>query len=73
MCLAMPAEVIELKEKNRALVNLAGIKKEVCLDLVDDVSVGDYVIIHVGYALTKLDQHEARKTLALFSEIRSQQ
>jgi hydrogenase expression/formation protein HypC len=51
-----------------AIVDLGGIRKEVSLALVDDVAVGDYVILHVGYALTRLDPAEAEKTLALFAE-----
>ena len=48
---------------------LGGVKKEISLALLDDVKVGDYVILHVGYALSKLDPDEAEKTLALFSEM----
>ncbi|MCX7122011.1 MAG: HypC/HybG/HupF family hydrogenase formation chaperone [Gammaproteobacteria bacterium] len=69
MCLAMPAEIIQKKINNRAIVNLGGIEKEISTALIDDVKVGDYVVIHVGYALTILDEIEAKKTLALFSEM----
>lgn len=69
MCLAIPAQVIELRDADLAVVDLAGVKKEISLSLVDDVRVGDYVIVHVGYALNKLDPEEAAKTLALFVEI----
>ena len=69
MCLAIPAQVVELRPDDNALVDLAGVKKEVSLALVDGVAVGDYVIVHVGYALSKLDPDEAAKTLALFAEI----
>jgi len=69
MCLAIPAQVIELRANDLAVVDLAGVKKEISLSLVDDVTVGDYVIVHVGYALNKLDPEEAAKTLALFAEI----
>jgi hydrogenase expression/formation protein HypC len=69
MCLAMPAQVTELKPGQLARVNLGGIEKEISTVLLSDVSVGDYVIIHVGYALTKLDQAEAKKTLAAFAEL----
>ncbi len=69
MCLAIPAQVVELREGNNAVVDLAGVRKEISLALVDRVAVGDYVIVHVGYALNKLDPEEAAKTLALFAEI----
>ena len=69
MCLAIPAQVIELREGDNAVVDLAGVKKEISLSLVEDVAVGDYVIVHVGYALNKLDPEEAEKTLALFAEM----
>jgi hydrogenase expression/formation protein HypC len=51
-----------------AVVDLGGIRKQISLALVDGVAVGDYVILHVGYALSKLDAEEAGKTLALFRE-----
>lgn len=66
MCLALPVRVVELKDGDAAIVDLGGIRKEISLALVDGVSVGDYVILHVGYALTKLDPDEAEQTLALF-------
>ena len=69
MCLAIPARVVELREGDNAVVDLAGVRKEISLALVDRVAVGDYVIVHVGYALNKLDPEEAAKTLALFAEI----
>jgi hydrogenase expression/formation protein HypC len=69
MCLAIPAQVVELREGDNAVVDLAGVRKEISLSLVEDVAVGDYVIVHVGYALNKLDPEEAAKTLALFAEI----
>ena len=69
MCLAIPAQVVELRPDDNALVDLAGVKKEISLALLDGVAVGDYVIVHVGYALNKLDPGEAARTLALFAEI----
>nr|MBL8409995.1 HypC/HybG/HupF family hydrogenase formation chaperone [Dechloromonas sp.] len=69
MCLAIPAQVVELREGDNAVVDLAGVRKEISLSLVDNVTVGDYVIVHVGYALNKLDPEEAAKTLALFAEL----
>ena len=69
MCLALPAQIIELLEDERAIVNLGGITKDISIALLDEIAVGDYVIIHVGYALTRLDEVEAQKTLSLFAEM----
>ncbi|RLJ61643.1 HypC/HybG/HupF family hydrogenase formation chaperone [Sulfurisoma sediminicola] len=69
MCLAIPAKVVELLPDDQAVIDLGGVRKEISLALVSDVAVNDYVIVHVGYALNKLDQDEAEKTLALFAEI----
>ena len=69
MCLAIPAQVVELRDNDNALTDLAGVKKEISLALVDAVAVGDYVIVHVGYALNKLDPEEAAKTLELIAEM----
>lgn len=67
MCLAIPALVVELLAGDACRVELGGIRKEVSLALVDGVAVGDYVIVHVGYALTRLDPDEAAETLALLA------
>ena len=69
MCLAIPVKVVELIDDATAIVDLGGIRKEISLALVDGVQVGDYVILHVGYALSKLDPAEAARTLALFAEV----
>lgn len=69
MCLAIPACIQQLVGNDAAIVNLGGVKKEISLALVDEVAVGDYVIVHVGYALQKLDREEAERTLALFAEL----
>jgi len=68
MCLAVPVRVVELRDNDAAMVDLGGIRKEISLALVDDVAVGDYVILHVGYALARLDPAEAERTLALFAQ-----
>ena len=69
MCLAIPVRVTELRDDSTAIVDLDGIRKEISLALVDDVAVGDYVILHVGYALARLDPEEAERTLALFAGV----
>jgi hydrogenase expression/formation protein HypC len=69
MCLAIPAKVIKLLDDSGALVDIGGVQKEISLGLVEGVGVGDYVIVHVGYALARLDEEEAGRTLALFAEM----
>lgn len=65
MCLAIPARVTMMLPDGMAKVSLDGIVKEISLAFVDDVAIGDYVIIHVGYALAKVDADEAEETLAM--------
>ena len=65
MCLAVPARVVRLIDEAWCVVDLGGVRKEVSTALVDDVVVGDYLVVHVGYALGKLDVAEAERTLAL--------
>jgi hydrogenase expression/formation protein HypC len=67
MCLALPVRVVELTGADTAVVDLGGVRKEISLALVDGVEVGDYVILHVGYALTRLDPAEAERTLETFA------
>ena len=69
MCLAIPACVEQLVAGDSAIVSLGGVRKEISLALVEGVAVCDYVIVHVGFALQKLDPEEAAQTLALFAEI----
>ena len=69
MCLALPARVVAIDATgDTATVALGEVKKEISLALVDDVRVDDYVLVHVGYALNKLSEEEAAKTLQLFAE-----
>lgn len=69
MCLAVPARVIALLPGQRAQVDLGGVVKEVSVALVDDLAAGDYVILHVGHALSRLDAEEAERTLALIADL----
>lgn len=69
MCLAIPALIEELTTPGNAIVNLSGVRKEISLALINDAAVGDYVIVHVGYALQKLDPEEAQRTLEMFAEM----
>ncbi len=68
MCLAVPARVESIEGKD-ARVNLSGNKMRACLDLLTDVRVGDYVLLHAGYAIQKIDEEEAQKTLELIEEL----
>ena len=67
MCLAIPARVVELRDPETAVVDLDGVRRAVSTALVPGVEVGDYVIVHVGYALSRLDPEEALRTLALMA------
>ena len=72
MCLAIPGRVEEITTEGDlrvGRVNFGGIVKRVCLDYVPDLEVGDYTIVHVGFALSKIDEENAQKTLALFREM----
>ena len=69
MCLAIPAEVVELLPDQMARVSLDGVSKVISVALVEGLAVGDYVVVHVGFALTRIDPEEARQTLALLAEM----
>lgn len=70
MCLAIPTQIVKLLDNQMALTSLSGVEKEIALSLLqEEVQVGDYVIVHVGYALSKLDEEDAKKTLAYFEEL----
>ena len=68
MCLAIPVLVTELLPDDMARVSLDGVVKTVSVALVEDVAIDDYVVLHVGYALAKIDEEEARQTLAFLRE-----
>jgi hydrogenase expression/formation protein HypC len=72
MCLAIPAKVVQKLENDQALVEVGGVRNQISLMLVEDVTVGDYVIVHVGFAIARLNADEAAKSLALFDEIARQ-
>ncbi|MBI3596459.1 MAG: HypC/HybG/HupF family hydrogenase formation chaperone [Nitrospirae bacterium] len=72
MCLAIPGKVLEIEDSVQPRMGRAsfgGIEKRVCLEWIPDVKLGDYVIVHVGFAISKMDEEEALKTLELFREI----
>ena len=71
MCLAVPMKIIKIEGKV-ATVEIGRVRRQISLNLVDDVKVGDYVIVHAGFAIQKLDQKEAEKTLRLFKEMENE-
>ena len=72
MCLAVPVRVSALLQDQQAEIEVGGVRSRVSLALLDDVAVGDFVIVHAGYAIARLDVAEAEKTLALFDQIAAQ-
>ena len=68
MCLAIPAKVLQICE-DEALVDFGGVKRKIMLTLLPKVEEGDYVLVHTGYAIQVIDEHEAEETLRLWSEI----
>jgi hydrogenase expression/formation protein HypC len=67
MCLAIPSKITQI-ENNMAVIDVDGIRRECSLLLVEDAQVGDYVIVHAGFAISKLDETAALETLALLKE-----
>jgi hydrogenase expression/formation protein HypC len=68
MCVAVPAEVVEIKEGNIGVVDYGDLRQEVRLDLVD-VKVGEFVLVHVGFAIQRLSRDEGLETRELFKEV----
>jgi hydrogenase expression/formation protein HypC len=72
MCLAVPGKIVEIKESDglqMAKVDFGGIFREACLDYVPEAKVGDYCVIHVGFAISLLSEQEAMETLELLKQI----
>jgi hydrogenase expression/formation protein HypC len=74
MCLAIPGKVLEIERNAQGLrmgrTNFGGIVKQVCLDYTPEVRVGDYVLVHVGFALSTVDEEEAERTYRLLAEMK---
>lgn len=68
MCIAVPAEVLEIKEGNIGVVDYGDLRQEVRIDLVD-VEVGEFVLVHVGFAISKLSREDGLQTRELFKEL----
>ena len=70
MCLSIPSKVEKIDENNMATVDTMGVKRDISLDLMnDDVQVGDYILIHVGFAMNKIDKEEAEQSLKVYEEM----
>lgn len=73
MCLAVPGKIISIDDNNPELkmakVNFAGVSKEICIQWIDDPKVGEYVLAHVGFALSKIDEDDAEETIRLLKEM----
>ncbi|MHA5047639.1 HypC/HybG/HupF family hydrogenase formation chaperone [Streptomyces sp. SD15] len=72
MCLAVPGRVLDIEERDgtrMATVDFGGVVKEVCLEYLPDLQVGEYAIVHVGFALQRLDEESAKQTLDLFATL----
>ncbi|MBI5958769.1 MAG: HypC/HybG/HupF family hydrogenase formation chaperone [Chloroflexi bacterium] len=72
MCLGIPGKIVEIFEKDSLLmgkVDFGGVIRETCLAYVPEAKIGDYTIVHVGFALNLIDEDEAKKTLALMVEV----
>ncbi|MGA2117303.1 MAG: HypC/HybG/HupF family hydrogenase formation chaperone [Bryobacteraceae bacterium] len=72
MCLAVPGRVEEIYEgfgSRMAKVDFGGVVKEVCLAYVPEIAVGDYTIVHVGFAISRIDEAQARETLDMFRQL----
>lgn len=72
MCLGVPGKIIEIYEKNglqMGKIDFGGVTREACLSYIPEAEVGDYTLIHVGFALNLISEEEARETLALLNEI----
>lgn len=69
MCVAVPGMIVERGEDRSALVDFMGVRKRVAIDLVEDARPGEYVIVHAGFAIQKLNREEARATIELFKEL----
>ncbi len=75
MCLAIPGKIVEIvDEENRiAKVEIGGVRRGVNIGMLDDVGIGDYVLVHVGFAMSKVDEKQAHETLLTLQELGSYQ
>lgn len=73
MCLAIPGKIVSIDESNNELkmakVNFGGVMKDICIQWLDDIKIGDYVLAHVGFALNKIDQKDAEETIEILKQM----
>ena len=72
MCLAVPGKIVEISEScsiRMALVDFGGVARSACLECIDDAAVGNYVLVHAGFAISKVDEEEALRTVSLLKEL----
>ncbi len=72
MCLAIPGQIVEIRDDRgtrMAIIDFDGIRKDVCLAFLPDIDVGDYAIVHVGFAISRVDEESALETLRTFREL----
>jgi hydrogenase expression/formation protein HypC len=72
MCLAVPGRILRLEDRDDTLmaeVDFGGVRKDVCLEYIPDAVVGEYVVVHVGFAIQRLDEESARQTLENFERM----
>ena len=68
MCLAIPGEILEING-GRAVISVMGVKREVSVELLEGLKTGDYIIVHAGCAIARVDENEAKETIELFREL----
>ena len=69
MCLAVPHRVVKIMDENRALVSTGGVELEVCTDLIEDLHVGDVVLVHAGFVIEKYNEDEGKELESLWEEV----
>lgn len=70
MCLSIPSKIVEIEEDNIAVVETMGVRRKVSLDLMaDEVAIGEYVLIHIGFAMGKIDEKDALESLKVYEEM----
>ncbi len=73
MCLAVPGKIVSIDDSNLELrmakVNFGGVMKDICIQWLDDIKIGDYVLVHVGFALNKIDQKDAEETIEILKQM----
>jgi hydrogenase expression/formation protein HypC len=68
MCLAIPGKIEKILDNNYAIADFGGVKKNICIDFIKDVKVGEYVNVHVGFAINKINEKQAKENLKLINE-----